>query len=103
MRLIRMNSRSRYKGRQCLHCHKHVADGRVGLASTYYIYNHTTGRPWVMTQRLTKMTDPGIEVRVVYHRKCIEKILTNGLLDPEVERTMFEEYRDSLAEQFESA
>jgi hypothetical protein len=102
MRLIRMNRRSRYRGIRCLHCHKPISEGRVGLASTYYVLPWRPS-PRVSTQRMRRhgFGDEEICIRVVYHRKCVEKILTAGPLDPEVEVSLFEDYRDQLLQEYE--
>jgi hypothetical protein len=44
-----------------------------------------------------------IVVRVAWHRRCLEKILTNpkGPYDPEVIASMYDEYREKLLERFE--
>ena len=97
MRLLRMNGRSRYKGLSCLHCHKPVKDGRAVLCSTYYIRGD--GRPGDrVTTYSTIRIGPEWMIRIVYHRKCMEGILARGPLDPEVEASMFDEYRARLVE-----
>lgn len=103
MRLIRMSERSVYHGLSCLHCHKRVAVGRACLTSTFYV---TPGRPWVRTQSLQHTLDQwGMEpdgeemqLRVVYHRACIEKILKRGPDDPAIDVAAFDEYRAALLE-----
>lgn len=98
-----MSPRSVYKGRYCLHCHKPVQDGRAVLASTYYIIPTRT-TPIVRTQRqnygLVGLDEDEIEMRVVYHRSCIEKILSHAPLEPEVEQANFDDYRNQLLVRF---
>lgn len=114
MRLVRMNKRSRYRGLACMYCHRRVTDGRVALCSTYYVYPTLGDGDWAKqtvtrAHSLNKADDtavlarPEFKVKVVYHRRCMEKILTNprGPYDPEVEQSMYEEYRGQLLERFE--
>lgn len=126
MRLVKMNKRSRYHGIACMYCHRPVADGRVALCSTYYVYPSLQDGNWsdraavwgysvnesrerqdaknpVIGQKLTDYRPAEIKVKVVYHRKCMEKILTNprGPYDPEVVASMYDEYREQLLERFE--
>lgn len=96
-----MNRRSRYRGRSCFHCHRPVKDGQAALASTYYV-RPTSKRPWVSSQsrgRFGADWDNDVaelELRIVYHRACIEQILTRTPLDPEDELAQFNEYRHKL-------
>lgn len=116
MRLIRMNRRSRYRGNPCLHCHKPVRDDQVFFGSTYYVSIDLHGvtsptlrtfSKWAAYAResrpFIREPLPELEIKTVYHRACIEKILSRGPLDREVERSMFDQYRNQLAEQFEEA
>lgn len=104
-----MNRRSRYWGQVCLHCHKPVPEGRVAFASTYYIVPMDDGNHAVTTAtqvgslavRTGRIPDE-FRVRIVYHRLCIEGIIERGPLDPEVEKSMFEQYRESLLQHYEA-
>jgi hypothetical protein len=123
MRLIKMNDRSRYKGIECMHCNKPVINGRVALCSTFYVrpfyddgdlIENPTVTSWSLNEADERERsnnlgffiedDPEeICIRVVYHRACVEKILTNpnGPFDPEVLKSMYAEYREQLLERFE--
>lgn len=114
MRLVRMNKRSRYKGLDCMYCNRLVVDGRVAVCSTLYVYPNERGGAFTFSYSVKDMirrrvagaepvSENEIQVRVVWHRKCLEKILTNprGPFDPEVEASMYDEYREQLLERFE--
>lgn len=96
MRLIRMNRRSRYRGKICLHCHHSVRDDQVALASTYYVDPNDNGGP-VLSYQTPRSC---VEVKVVYHRKCVDKILMKDMYDRDVEKEMFEEYRNLMIERY---
>lgn len=122
MRLIKMSDRSRYKGLSCMHCNRKVANGRVALCSTFYVHPFYAGgelrenpivSTWSVSDAEKRARDDRlgwdinpvpteIRVRVVYHRSCVEKILTNpnGPYDPEVIKSMYDEYREQLLERF---
>lgn len=100
-----MNARSRYAGTHCMHCHQRVAKGRAALASTYYVnpeqpyYITAYSRlrtPWL--NRVAVVEE--LELRVVYHRACIEKILAHAPEDPTPAATRFERYRDGLVQRY---
>lgn len=96
-----MNRRSVYRGATCLYCHRKIRDGRAAIASTYYIRNDSK-RPFVTTQSRGKFLAgyddnlAELELRIVYHRSCIEKVLANTPLEPEQEQANFDEYRQNL-------
>lgn len=96
-----MNRRSRYRGKDCFHCHRPIRDGQAALASTYYV-RPTSKRPWVSSQSHGRYGAgwsedlAELELRIVYHRVCVEKILANAPLDDEVALHQFNEYRDQL-------
>lgn len=103
MRLSRMSTRSVYWGLPCRHCSKKVSVGRVFFGLTLFVskegdvssvnrYERVSDTPLSLALRLP--------VRVVYHRSCIEGILEGGPLDPEVEASMFDQYRERLLEQY---
>jgi hypothetical protein len=100
-----MSRRSVYRGAYCLYCHKPIKEGRAALASTYYVINDIR-RPMVHTQsRLRYLTNwqdtiKELELRVVYHRACIERILSHAPLEPEVDTMHFEDYRAALLARF---
>lgn len=119
MRGLRIGKRSVYRGLKCLHCHRKVTDGRAVLASTYYVCAgypssvHTQSQGhWLKRQifhgHSVYAASSGyddhlydeIQVRVVYHRRCIEKILFGAPVDPEVEEADFDAYRAGLLERF---
>lgn len=104
-----MNRRSRYRhDNYCPHCGKPIADGRVALATTLYVHNARSGDPrfrnrykdrqWVSNSG--NVVDD-VVVRVAYHRLCIEKILASGPQDLEIEKQMFEEYKEALIRRLE--
>lgn len=113
MRVVRMNPRSRYHGMPCMHCHRKVATGRVALCSTYFLLvDPAKSRSVYLTTQSKKrwLTKKGftivegfmeLQVRVVYHRACLEKILTGSAEDPEKVASRFEVYRGELAEEYE--
>lgn len=119
MRLIRMSERSRYRGLECMYCNRKITNGRVALASTFYV-SPTKWRtyagwkaseqdptkvlvnPVMAAHRQWKMFPPlEIQVRIVYHRRCIEKVLSRGPYDVREEASMFDRYREGLKERFE--
>lgn len=121
MRGLKIGKRSVYRGLKCMHCHRKVTEGRAVLASTFYVCAgypnavHTQSQshwlkrqiygqsPVYNPQTMAQMDDhlyDEIEVRVVYHRCCIEKILLGAPVDPEVEEADFDAYRAGLMERF---
>lgn len=108
-----------------MYCHRPVADERVALCSTFYVYPSLSDGNWNDKAMVTSysindreernppkglaalntsmLKRAEIKVKVVYHRRCMEKILTNprGPYDPEVVQSMYEEYREQLLERFE--
>jgi hypothetical protein len=128
MRLIEMNNRSRYKGINCMHCNRSVVNGRVALCSTFYVrpfyddgdlIENPVVTAWSLNDaderersnhlgfsleddRRRQPQPEEVRIRVVYHRSCVEKILTNpnGPYDPEVIKSMYDEYREQLLERF---
>ena len=121
MRLVRMNKRSRYRGLDCMYCNQLIVDDRVAACSTLYVYplEDQPGQAFVFSfsvkdmiarkigyvRKVHNRVKDGEElvVRVAWHRKCLEKILTNpkSPLDPAVAASMYEEYREQLLERFE--
>lgn len=130
MRGLKIGKRSVYRGLKCMHCHRKVHDGSAVLASTFYVCARypklvhtqsqgnwlkrsimfgtgrtvgkvsTSGYPVPVTFNIDDVIDDEIEVRVVYHRRCIEKILLRAPVDPEVEEADFDAYRLALMERF---
>lgn len=113
MRGIVMNDRSRYAGANCMHCHQRIAKGRAAVASTYYV---SPAQPYYIsaysrkhaTAKLIGLTaiwnndpvDKELELRIVYHRACIEKILRNAPEDPIPAASRFQRYRDGLVRRY---
>lgn len=99
-----MSKRSRYFGIECLHCSKPVKNGLVALCSTYYAYTDSAGNPMVTTARPIRYRGGERRVpeaiRIVYHRRCLERILSDAPLDPKEEAGLFEEYRDKLVREY---
>lgn len=114
MRGLKMTSRSVYHGQYCLYCHHKVKVGRAMVASTYYVcpmYPTMIGtqsqRAWLIRAAAAlpggHWDDPRfkeMQVRVVYHRACLERVLATAPVDPEVEQADFDAYRLELLDRF---
>lgn len=104
-----MSERSVYYGQSCLHCHKRIALRRACFVTTYFV---TPGRSWVRTQAMKGKRDTlglwedhedEMQLRIVYHRACIEGIMRRGPNDPAIEVAEFNEYRAALIERLDRA
>lgn len=108
-----MSDRSRYINSYCMHCHQRIAKGRAALASTYYVnpeqpyyitaYSRLSGQIF-NRRKSVKWNGDGVdrelELRIVYHRACIEKILGNAPDDPIPAASKFQQYRERLVRRY---
>lgn len=103
-----MGRRSVYHGLACFHCGDRIKDGRAAIVSTYYVHprHDEENKGWVSAySRLRFLAKHGVEmteleVRIAYHRRCVERILAKAPLEPEEEAKRFDSYRDNLLERY---
>lgn len=97
-----MSHRSVYRGESCMHCGQRIAVGRAFFGSTYYV--DPKYPDWVRAYRVNKRdADRQVEIRIAYHRTCIERVLTNAPVDREQAIEQLETYRERLLEQYGAA
>lgn len=114
MRGLVMTPRSVYHGQSCPHCGRRIQMGRAFVGTTLYV--DPSNAAWVKTQRTPHVgigiyvggtqshvetrADRELEIRVAYHRKCLEKVLAKSPLDPEESAEALNDYREKLLERY---
>lgn len=98
MRGLIMSHRSVYWQLTCERCGKKVKQGEPFLGTTLF----------VDTDRIVRHFELGaveFEVRLIWHRRCMDIILQNAPVDPDSPVTIsrFERYRERLLEQLQNS
>lgn len=95
-----MTPRSVYRGRICPHCGRRIGNGRAFIGATFYV--DPSFPSYIRTQRapLAHQSDREVEMRVAYHRVCVEAVLAKSPLDPEQSIEQLHEYRERLLDRY---